>query len=111
MGPDDRGRGGAAEDACTVDVTPRRCRRFKATPGETFKWTNALLPPEPAEGSGEQAGTAEAGEAAQEAGREKVATAMPKVTQTGTAVADAHGLVTAKGVIVTKGKHRIVISR
>ncbi len=25
----------------TVDVTPRRCQKFKAKPGEKFKWTNS----------------------------------------------------------------------
>ncbi len=31
----------APSDACTVDVTPRRCRKFAAKPGERFAWTNA----------------------------------------------------------------------
>jgi len=40
---DRRGRGKAPKDACTVDITPRRCQKFKPKPGETFKWTNASL--------------------------------------------------------------------
>ena len=28
------------EETCTVDVTPRRCRRFKPRPGDTFRWSN-----------------------------------------------------------------------
>ena len=35
------GRGGAPKDECTVDLTPRRCQKFKAAPGDRFKWTNA----------------------------------------------------------------------
>ncbi len=31
------------EDSCTVDVTPRHCRRFKPRPGDRFKWTNISL--------------------------------------------------------------------
>ncbi|MFO8013536.1 MAG: hypothetical protein R6X20_09555 [Phycisphaerae bacterium] len=27
-------------DACTVDLTPRHCRRFRPKPGEGFAWTN-----------------------------------------------------------------------
>ena len=27
-------------DACTTDVTPRRCQKFKAKPGEQFRWTH-----------------------------------------------------------------------
>jgi hypothetical protein len=28
------------KDECTVDVTPRRCQKFKPQPGEKFQWTN-----------------------------------------------------------------------
>jgi len=28
---------------CSVDVTPRKCRRFKAKPGQRFVWTNTTL--------------------------------------------------------------------
>lgn len=38
--PGDRGRGAAPLDACTVDLTPRRCQAFKAKPGQAFTWTN-----------------------------------------------------------------------
>jgi len=30
---------GEATDDITVDVTPRRCQKFKVKPGETFEWT------------------------------------------------------------------------
>jgi len=31
--------GSCPEDRCTVDVTPRHCRRFRPKPGRTFTWT------------------------------------------------------------------------
>jgi len=40
---DRRGRGGAPKDECAVDITPRRCQKFKAKGGEKFKWTNTSL--------------------------------------------------------------------
>lgn len=30
-------------DDCTVDLTPRRCQKFLARPGERFEWTNTSL--------------------------------------------------------------------
>lgn len=45
----------APKDACTVDVTPRRCQQFKLKPGQRVKWTVAP----PGEGT-----TAQSGEAA-----------------------------------------------
>ncbi|MBM4035451.1 MAG: hypothetical protein FJ291_27230 [Planctomycetes bacterium] len=75
---DKRGRGGAPLDACTADVTPRRCQRFKPSPGAKVTWTNTSL-----------------------------ADANP--VQTGTAIADQWGLVTAQRVIISKGKNRLAI--
>jgi len=43
LGGDKRGRDGAPLDQCTADVTPRRCRHFKAGPADTFTWTNTSL--------------------------------------------------------------------
>jgi len=40
---DKRGRGAAPVDQCTADVTPRRCQKFKAKPGEKFTWTNTSV--------------------------------------------------------------------
>jgi len=77
---DKRGRQAAPLDECAADVTPRRCQKFKAKPGEKFTWTNYSL-------------------------------AKDKVVQTGTAEADQWGLVTAKRVIISKGKNRLVIQR
>ena len=76
-------RTNAPLDACTADVTPRRCQKFKPKPGDKFTWANTSLAPG-AEG--------------------------PPV-QTGQAVADANGLVTAENVIITKAKNRLVIQR
>jgi len=68
------------EDACTVDVTPRHCTKFKPRKGQTFAWTNAPVKSGPA-------------------------------IQSGTVAADRWGLVTVKGVKVTKAGHRISIRR
>jgi hypothetical protein len=38
-----RERPGAPADSSTVDLTPRRCRRFEARPGERLQWTNTFL--------------------------------------------------------------------
>ena len=40
-GPDGRGRGGAPADEATMDLTPRRCRKFAVKPGQAFAWTVA----------------------------------------------------------------------
>lgn len=37
------GRPGAPAEWCTTDVTPRRCRKFRARPDEAFVWTNTSL--------------------------------------------------------------------
>jgi len=42
-GGDPHGRGAAPLDSCTVDLTPRRCRRFKPKPGDAFAWANIAL--------------------------------------------------------------------
>jgi len=38
-----QGRPGAPADACTVDLTPRRCQKFAPKPGQTFQWTNTSV--------------------------------------------------------------------
>ena len=90
------GRDAAPVDRCTVDVTPRRCRQFKAAPGEKCTWTNLQFPP-PAKKGKDSPDTPPPPE--------------PKPIQTGTAVADGHGLVTAEGVLVTKDRNRLIIER
>jgi len=73
--------GACPDDRCTVDVTPRHCKRFKAKPGSKWSWTN----------------TADDGKG--------------KVIGRGTVTADKWGLVTLKQITVTKGKNRIVIRK
>ncbi|MBE3134460.1 MAG: hypothetical protein IMZ55_13380 [Acidobacteria bacterium] len=31
------------EDAATTDLTPRRCQKFKAAPGDGFRWTRTAV--------------------------------------------------------------------
>ena len=66
-------------DRCTVDVTPRRCRRFRAKPGQKLQWT-------------------------------VTSAADGKAVQSGTAVADKHGLVTAAKVPVLKAGSKLRIA-
>jgi hypothetical protein len=91
---------------CTVDVTPRRCQKFSATPGQKLNWTNHLLRPEPEE---EEKGKKE------DKGKDKEQAATPapkpKLIQSGTVTADDHGLVTIEKLRVTKGRHRVRITR
>ncbi len=72
----------APQDACTVDVTPRRCQKFKPEPGEGFQWTNF-----------------------QKDGEEWTPVGS------GTATADKWGLVTLEKVEVKKAHNKIVIER
>jgi len=61
---------------CTADVTPRRCRKFKARAGQKFTWTvKAVADPDGAGG---------------------------KIIQSGQAEADKHGLVTMRKVVIRK---------
>jgi len=34
--------GSAPAETCTVDLTPRRCRQFRASSGQRFRWTNRI---------------------------------------------------------------------
>ena len=47
---------GCKAEKCTVDVTPRRCQKFRAKPGQKFRWTCTPV----AEGGQSQSGTVEA---------------------------------------------------
>ena len=85
----------------TVDVTPRRCRRFKGKPGQKFNWTNAVLPP-PAQKDDK----ADPKEAADEP-KEKAPPA--RTIQQSTATADEHGLVTIEKLTVSKRPQRVTI--
>ncbi|HUT01667.1 MAG TPA: hypothetical protein VM031_04385, partial [Phycisphaerae bacterium] len=70
---------GCKAPQCTVDVTPRRCRRFRAKRGQKLQWT-------------------------------VTSAADGKAVQSGTAVADKHGLVTAAKVPVLKAGSKLRIA-
>ena len=55
-GGDSHGRNAAPLDSCTVDLTPRRCQRFKPKPGAKLRWMNIAL----TDGRQVQAGSAAA---------------------------------------------------
>jgi hypothetical protein len=40
---DRHGRGKAPAETCTVRLTPRRCQKFSARPGQQFKWVNTSV--------------------------------------------------------------------
>ena len=75
---------------CTVDVTPRKCQKFRARPGQTFKWKNLQLAAAPKKGEKPAEG---------------------KVVGSGTVAADKWGLVTLKHITVTTNRHRLVIEK
>ncbi len=81
------GKHEAPKDECVVDITPRRCQKFKAKKGDTFAWTNLQ-------------------------GRQFADGTEPwSEIQSGTAAADELGLVTLPKVKVTKLKNKIVVQR
>ena len=86
----------AGIEEITADVTPRRTVHFRPKPGEKLRWTNTCL----AEGK-------------KSWGQRKVWKKYPKrrEIQSGTAVVDAHGLVTLKGILILATKSRIAIQR
>ncbi|MGB2822928.1 MAG: hypothetical protein WBF17_18235, partial [Phycisphaerae bacterium] len=81
-------------EECTVDLTPRRCRKFKAKPGEKFTWTNTLQLTDEQKRKAIEAGTTPKDE---------------QPVQSGTATADKWGLVTIKQVKLTTARHRIAV--
>jgi len=81
-------------DECTVDLTPRRCRKFKARPGERFSWSNTLQVTDEQKRKAAEAGNAP---------REK------RLVQSGTATADKWGLVTIRQIKLTTARHRIMV--
>ena len=52
-GPNKRGEFGSPADSATMDITPRRCQKFKAEPGEQFFWTNTSVGDDKAVASGQ----------------------------------------------------------
>ena len=84
-------RNACPAETCTTDLTPRRCQKFRAAAGAKFTWTNSVIDqPTPA-------------------GEAPPARPAPRQVQSGSAVADPHGLVTLEGLTVTKARHRIQI--
>jgi len=81
--------------SCTVDVTPRACRKFRAKAGRKFTWRVALLPPQAKAPKGDKPATV---------------AGAPKVIQTGSAEADRWGLVTAQKVRIGTDRVRIRIA-
>jgi len=41
--PNEQGKFGSPADSATMDITPRRCQKFKAKPGELFLWSNTSI--------------------------------------------------------------------
>ena len=80
----------------TADVTPRRARHFRPKGGETFLWSNTCL----AQGEKNWA-------------LRNIWKKYPKrkEIQSGTVMADEHGLITLKRVIILPTRSRIVIER
>ena len=87
---------------CTVDLTPRKVQRFRAQPGQRFKWTSTLLPPL-------APGQKQEGKSPQE----PLALRLGKGRGlgSGSVTADQWGLVTIRQMRVLKGAQRVVISR
>ena len=105
-----------------VDMTPRRCQKFKPRQGMKFTWTNTLLPAagsqEPAAGGQEKGRKPAPGPPATKAkeepanppeGAAPTPTEPAKVVQSGQAAADQYGLVTIEELAITKGRHRVVL--
>ena len=81
---------GAPLGECRVDLTPRKCQKFKPARGDAFRWTcTAAVPPA-------------AGDKKPSAG---------DILGSGTIEADRHGLVTIRQMRMRKGRQRVVIRR
>ncbi|KKL63991.1 hypothetical protein LCGC14_2169590, partial [marine sediment metagenome] len=80
-------------DECRVDLTPRKCQKFKPAPGTKFKWTVTTLPPVSKK-------------------KDKSAEKPPpgRLLVTATKQADKHGLVTIRQMPILKGRQRVVIA-
>jgi len=90
---------------CTVDITPRRCQKFKAKAGEKLNYTITALAGAPAKedkaGKGPPAKSSEPPAAPAEA----------KVLASGAVEADKFGLVTLVQARITNEKCRVKVSR
>jgi hypothetical protein len=88
----------APRPVCTVDLTPRRCQKFKPPPGPKWQWSN--VSPVAPESLPDLAKVAKSFEVKED-----------QVIQSGSVTADRYGLVTLKGLVIGKVKHRIRIER
>ena len=95
---------------CTVDLTPRRCRKFRPQPGAKFTVTNSLLA-EPAPPSAMNLRAQRPKPAAATATAQASAPSQAKPVQTLKVETDADGLTTARGLELSKGRHRIVFAQ
>jgi hypothetical protein len=104
---------------CTADLTPRKCQKFKAPPGQKFKWTCAALSAPTASDSGKPGKSKGAGNrstgglaaATSPAAGRPPAQEAGKLSGAGEALADKSGLVTIPALRMTKGQQRVVIAR
>ena len=103
----------AHADQCTVDLTPRRCQKFTAKPGQKFRWTNVLLANATPQELAEQAKAAAAAKpkatAPASAPSPASAPAVVKTIATGQAMADRNGLVTIENLQLSKSLQRVII--
>ena len=79
---------------CRVDLTPRKCQKFKPAPGTKLKWTCTTVPP--------AIKTKDKSPERPPAGRVLGAAAVQ---------ADKHGLVTIRQMPILKGRQRVVIAK
>jgi hypothetical protein len=52
-GSDKRPELSSPADSATMDITPRRCQKFTANPGDRFRWTSTSIQDGTTVGSGE----------------------------------------------------------
>jgi len=92
----------APRDECAVDLTPRRVQRFRAQPGQPFRWTCTTLPP--LEDGQKEEGTPP---------RDELAARLAKGRRlgSGSVTADRYGLVTIPQMRMLVGAQRVVIER
>jgi len=89
-------------DHCTVDLTPRKVRRFKTQPGQPFRWTCTFLPPPTDKQKKEGASPGE---------RLAARLARGSRLDSGSITADEWGLMTIRQMQMQKGAQRVVIRR
>ena len=94
----------ARRPECVVDLTPRRCQKFKAEPGQRFKWTVSLL--------GEAEAAPPRARAATTASAPAAPPPQPTVVQSGSSDADQSGLVTMLRLNLQRGtRYRVALQK